>query len=127
MSARDGNGATVKSDGSTVSTSITFHVTATPATNPIEGFECSLDGDPFSTCASTNPTTINFDNLESGQQHTIKVRAVDIENNKDPTPDTFTWTILTPEQATQNLINTIDSMHLSMGTTTSLEAPLNAG
>ena len=34
--------------------------------------------------------------------------------------------ILTPKQAIQKLIHTIDSMHLSKSTTTSLEAPLNA-
>jgi FIMAH domain-containing protein len=59
-------------------------------------------------------------------QHTFKVRAVDSTGNKDPTPATFIWTILTPQQAVQNIISTIDNMHLSKGITTSLEAPLNA-
>jgi hypothetical protein len=27
---------------------------------PIAGFECSLDEEPFSTCANTNPATINL-------------------------------------------------------------------
>jgi hypothetical protein len=35
-------------------------------------------------------------------------------------------TTLTPTQAIQQLINTIDSFHLPKGVTTSLEAPLNA-
>jgi hypothetical protein len=35
-------------------------------------------------------------------------------------------TTLTPTQAIQNLINTIDSFHLPKGITPSLEAPLNA-
>jgi DNA-binding beta-propeller fold protein YncE len=35
-------------------------------------------------------------------------------------------TTVTPTQALQNLINTIDSFHLPKGVTTSLEAPLNA-
>lgn len=125
-SAVDGNGNPVQDGGSTASTSITFHVTATSGSSPVVGFQCSLDGEPFSTCASTNPATINYDNLESGQEHTFEVQAVDTEGTKDPTPDTFSWTILTPKQAIQNLINTIDGMHLSKGTTTSLEAPLNA-
>jgi hypothetical protein len=65
--------------------------------------------------------------LVAGQQHTFAVRAVDTQGNKDANPATFTWTILTPQQAIQqNLINTVDNMHLSRGTTTSLEAPLNA-
>jgi YVTN family beta-propeller protein len=126
-SATDGNGNLVQDSGSTVSTSITFQVTATPGSNPIAGFECSLDSTQFSTCATnTNPTTISYNNLAAGQQHTFKVRAVDTLGNKDPTPATFTWTILTPQQAVQNIINTIDNMHLSHGITTSLEAPLNA-
>jgi hypothetical protein len=64
--------------------------------------------------------------LEAGQKHTFEVRAVDTQGNKDPTPDTFTWTVLTPKQAIQKLVDTIDSIHLSKGTTASLEAPLNA-
>jgi 6-phosphogluconate dehydrogenase len=63
--------------------------------------------------------------LVAGQQHTFKVRAVDTQGNKDPSPAIFTWTILTPSQAIQNIINTINNLHLSKGTTTSLEAPLN--
>lgn len=61
----------------------------------------------------------------TGQQHTVKVRAVDTQGNKDPNPDTFSWIILTPKQALQKLIGTIDSMNISKGTTTSLEAQLN--
>ncbi len=125
-SAIDGNGASVQNGGSTVSKSITFQVTATPGSNPIAGFECSLDTSQFSTCGTnTNPTTVSYNNLVAGQQHTFKVRAVDTQGNKDPSPATFSWTILTPQQAVQNIINTIDNMHLSHGTTTSLEAPLN--
>jgi YVTN family beta-propeller protein len=125
-SAIDGNGVSVQNGGSTVSKSITFQVTATQGSNPIASFECSLDSSQFSTCGTnTNPTTVSYNNLAAGQQHTFKVRAVDTQGNKDPTPATFTWTILTPSQAVQNIISTIDNMHLSHGTTTSLEAPLN--
>jgi hypothetical protein len=59
-------------------------------------------------------------------QHTFKVRAVDTQGNVDPTPATFSWTVLTPTQATQKLVNTIDSFHLPKGVTTSLVASLNA-
>ena len=82
-------------------------------------------GSAFSTCATTNPGTVSYDNLVAGQQHTFEVRAVDTLGNKDPTPATFTWSIITPQQAVQNIINTIEHMHLPRGTTTSLEAPLN--
>lgn len=125
-SATDGNGNPVEDGGSTVSTAITFQVTATPGANPIAGFECSLDGQPFSTCANTNPATINLNDLAAGQRHTFSVRAVDTQGNKDPNPDTFRWTVLTPKQAIQKIVDNIDSLHLSKGTTTSLEAPLNA-
>jgi hypothetical protein len=73
----------------------------------------------------TNPTAVSYNNLAAGQQHSFKVRAADTLENKDPTPATFTGTILTPQQAVQNIINTIDNMHISRGITTSLEAPLN--
>ena len=126
-SVLDDNGNPIQNGGSTVSTSITFQVSATPGSNPIAGFECSLDASQFSTCATnTNPGTVSYDNLAAGQQHTFKVRAVDNTGNKDPTHATFTWTIITPQQAVQNIINTIEHMHLPRGTTTSLEAPLNA-
>ncbi len=124
-SAVDGNGAAVPNGGSTVSTSITFQVTATAGTNPIAGFQCSLDGSTFSSCATTNPATISYNKLAAGQ-NTFAVRAVDTQGNVDPTPATFSWTVLTPSQGTQNLINTIDSFNLPKGVTTSLEAPLNA-
>jgi hypothetical protein len=53
--------------------------------------------------------------LLAGQQHTFEVRAVDTQGNVDPTPASFTWTILTPTQAIQKLINTINSFHLPRG------------
>jgi YVTN family beta-propeller protein len=124
-SAVDGNGNPVQNGDSIVSTSIIFQVTATPGTNPIAGFQCSLDGSAFSSCATTNPATISYNNLAVGQ-HIFKVRAVDTQGNTDPSPDTFSWTVFTPTQAVQNLINTINSFNLPKGVTTSLEAPLNA-
>ena len=121
----DGNGAALQSGGSTVSTSITFQVTATPGTNPIAGFQCSLDNSQFTSCATTSLGTISYNNLAAGQ-HKFAVRAVDTQGNTDPTPATFSWTVLTPTQGIQQLINTIESFNLPKGVTTSLEAPLNA-
>jgi hypothetical protein len=51
-------------------------------------FRCSLDGRPFTVCAS--PKT--YLGLKDGT-HTFRVRAVDAAGNADPTPATRTWTI----------------------------------
>jgi YVTN family beta-propeller protein len=120
-SAVDGNRATVQNAGTTLSTSIQFTFTATPGTKPIAGFECRLDNSAFSPC--TSPTTLT--NLPAGK-HNFQVRAVDTEGNRDPTPASFSWNILTPAQGIQQLIQLIQSMGLNHGTQTSLTAPLNA-
>jgi YVTN family beta-propeller protein len=120
-SARDGNGATIQNGGTTLSTSIQFTFTATPGTNPIAGFECRLDNSAFSPC--TSPTTLT--NLPAGK-HNFQVRAVDTAGNRDPTPASFSWNILTPAQGIQQLIQLIQSMGLNHGTQTSLTALLNA-
>jgi hypothetical protein len=99
--AVDGNGKPVQNGGSTSSTSITFTVRATAGTYPIAGFQCSLDNRPFSSCgtATTNNTsTITFNNLEAGQQHTVKIRAIDTQGNVDPTPASFSWTVTQQQQ-----------------------------
>jgi hypothetical protein len=125
-SAVDGNGVTIQNvTGTTLSTSIKFTFTGS-GINDIASFQCSLDGSSFSTCATANPGTVTYNGLSAGQQHTFAVSAVDTQGIKDPTPVTFSWTVLTPTQAIQKLINTIDSFNLPTGTTTSLEAPLNA-
>ena len=92
-SAADANGNAVQRGGSTVSTSITFQVTATPGTNPIAGFQCSLDGSAFSSCATNNPATISYNNLAIGQ-HTFIVRAADTRGNPDANPTTFSGLFL---------------------------------
>ena len=100
-SATDGNDNPVQSGGSTLSTSITFNVQATAGTNPIAGFQCSLDNNAFSSCgtATNNAGTITFNNLEAGP-HTVKIVAVDSQNNVDLTPATFSWTIVQPPSNT---------------------------
>jgi YVTN family beta-propeller protein len=125
-SATDGNGNPVKNDGFTASTSITFHVTTTQGTKSIAGFQSSLNGSSFSSCATSNPNTITYNNLAAGQHHTFKVRAVDKQGNIDTTPATFSWKVLTSKQAIQKLISTIDGKHLPKGAIKSLEAILNA-
>ena len=118
-SAVDGNGAPVANGGSTPSTSITFTFTGTDNVG-VTGFECSLDDAVFSACTSPKSST----GLSTGSR-TFQVRAKDAAGNVDPTPAAFTWTILTPAQAIQNLINVINSMNLPMGVRTSLLGPLN--
>ncbi|OLT23477.1 hypothetical protein BJF78_32225 [Pseudonocardia sp. CNS-139] len=57
-------------------------------------FECRIDSlDPVAWLECTNPAT--YSNLTPGQ-HTVQVRAVDLEGNIDPTPASYTWTVGTP-------------------------------
>jgi MYXO-CTERM domain-containing protein len=51
-------------------------------------FECSLDGAAFTAC----PSPPTFSNLTEGQ-HTLRVRARDLDGDVDPTPASHTWTI----------------------------------
>ncbi|MDQ4121863.1 MAG: FG-GAP-like repeat-containing protein, partial [Acidobacteriota bacterium] len=57
----------------------------------VNAFECSLDNAAFSACSS--PLTLN--NLSFGS-HTFAVRAKDVAGNLDPTPATYTWTVVEP-------------------------------
>ena len=77
----------------TNSTSANFGFTA----NEFEStFECSLDGAAFAECLTPHQVT----GLAAGQ-HTLRVQAVDIDGNVDPTPAIYTWTVdLTPPQST---------------------------
>jgi YVTN family beta-propeller protein len=107
-SAVDGNGAPVTSGGSTLST--TIQIAFKGIGNNIAGFQCSIDGSKFSACSS--PFTAN--KLQAGVQHNFKVRAVDSFGNKDGTPASLSWFILTPSQAIKNLINLVKSMKLNV-------------
>jgi CSLREA domain-containing protein len=51
-------------------------------------FECSLDGAPFSGCASPK----DYTSLADGS-HTFEVRAIDAAGNTDPTPAKRSWTV----------------------------------
>jgi hypothetical protein len=74
----DGNGAIVQNGGTTFSTAIIFTFTGSAGTNPVAGFECSLDNGGFSACSSLTSLT----KLAIGS-HTFHVRAVDTAGNKD--------------------------------------------
>ncbi len=58
-------------------------------------FECAVDGGPFEPCDS--PETVQ--GLEPGE-HTFEVRTVDLALNPDPTPASFTWTLIGPPTTT---------------------------
>jgi parallel beta-helix repeat protein len=74
----------------------TFSFTGTDNVTPAEllEFECRLDSDDelaWNECVS--PVTYH---LASGQ-HTFEVRAIDGAENIDPTPASYTWTVLPPQ------------------------------
>jgi len=117
-SAVDGDGASVEIHGSTLSDSITLTFTGSDIVG-VEGFEYSLDGGAFSPCASL----LTLSGLSVGD-HSVQVRAIDTSGNVEPVPVAFSWTILTPGQASQNLIDLIGEMDLPESVQTSLAAPL---
>jgi hypothetical protein len=61
------------------------------ASEPGTTFECSLDGAAFAGCASPR----NYTGLAFGE-HEFRVRATDPGGNTDPTPASYTWTIVPP-------------------------------
>ena len=72
----------------------------------VKGFECKLDD------GNWRPSTIDYQetdkagcyymNVEEGL-HSFQVRAVDTSDNKDPNPQSFSWTIISLEDAIVNL------------------------
>ena len=119
ISAVDGNGVTVPVDDSTVATSITFTFTGSDDVG-VASFECRLDGSDFAACTSP----VSYFGLATGT-YEFEVRAIDTSDNIDATPATFTWTILTPAEGVESLIDTVDDLPLSGGLKTSLKASLN--
>jgi hypothetical protein len=56
--------------------------------DPLATFECRLDGEPFTSCATPQA----YAGLTEGE-HAFEVRALDALLEPDPTPALFTWTV----------------------------------
>jgi len=121
ISVISGNNVHLNNGDSTSSDTITFTFTGTDDV-AVVGFECRLDGTSqiFAPCTSS----ITYANLNTGM-HTFEVRAIDTSGNIDPTPASFSWKILTPQEAIRMISDTINSMNLPKGTETSLNGPLH--
>jgi hypothetical protein len=114
----DGTGTPVTNGGSTSSAVMVFTFEGS-STIGISGFECSLDSAAFITCYNS----WGYSNLAMGS-HIFQVRAVDTAGAVDPSPASFTWTLATPAQSIQDLIDAVNSMGLPKGVANSLTAPL---
>ncbi len=97
-------GITVKPGSQSGDTSPTFTFTAT---EPGSDFECALDGGGFQSCQSTDTF-----NLGTGD-HTIEARAVDPWNNRDQSPASYAWTIVSGEPETTLTANANQPLKLS--------------
>ena len=115
----DGNGSTVVWGGSTLSGAIAIELKGADAVG-LAGFECRLDGAPFALC--NNP--VSYAGLAAGT-HTFEARAYDAAGNRDASPASFTWSVITTGQAIQNLMATVNGMNLAKGVANSLTAPLS--
>ena len=118
ISALDGNGASMAQGGSTLFGPATFTFEGSDTLSGVMGFECNLDSSAFTPCSS------GFSGGAAVGSHTLRVRAVDIAGNVDLSPELFSWTIITPGQASQNLIDTVSGMGLASNTQNSLLGPL---
>ena len=87
---------------------ITFTVQTTSDTDPIAGFQCSLDNGPFNNCNANNQNELTFSNLESNQEHIIKIRAVDVQGNVESTSATFSWFVIQQSPPNNNITTTND-------------------
>ena len=64
---------------------------------PVEEYECRLDNEPFQSCGAV----LELQGLTPGD-HTLRVRAIDmaVTPNVDPTPASFTWSVVGEPETT---------------------------
>jgi hypothetical protein len=103
----DGLGRHLQPGDSTLSSSITVEFTGTDAVG-VAGYQCSWDGGPYSPCTSP----VSRSGLSAGQ-HAFSVQAVDGAGHVDPSPASFTWTIVTQGRAAKDLKRALRELELS--------------
>jgi parallel beta-helix repeat protein len=81
--------------------------------DPLAIIQCSLDGGGFSECE----TPMEFTDLPFGS-HTLVARAVDLAGNVDPTPESYSWTIVQLAPNTPVGTNVTVSLPVPGGTAT---------
>jgi hypothetical protein len=90
---------TLKPSATTSSTTADFMLDSFPEPPPRGLYECSLDGGPFTACGSSK----SYSGLAPGS-HTFAARAIDRVGLVDPTPASWTWTVLPPPIAPDTAI-----------------------
>ena len=103
----------IENQDSTISDDIGFKFDGADRVG-IKGFECKIDNKNWQ--ASTveyqpNEAGCYYLNLGQGL-HTFQVRAIDTSNNKDPTPETFSWTIISLRDSITDLRDLIRPLGL---------------
>jgi uncharacterized protein YjiK len=83
----------------TNSISATFAFSGTDSGSGVASYACKLDGASFAPC--TSPQTYTSLTADS---HNFQVRAIDTAGNIDPTPASFTWTILNDISSRVNMV-----------------------
>jgi len=114
----DGNGIDL-SDMTTVSTGVEFSFSGTDAGSGVASFECNINAAGFAACTSSQI----YAGLSLGN-NTFEVRAIDVVGNIDQNPASFSWTIQTPGEVTDELIQDIKDLGLAKNVENSLLGPL---
>lgn len=117
-SAKDGSGAGLADGETTLSPAAVFTFAATDNVRVIRVL-CSLDGGTTVACIAP----VTYAGLGLGP-HTFRATALDATGNVSPAV-VFSWSVVTPAQAVDNLIGAIASLGLPAGVATTLMAPLN--